>query len=146
MSTCILIQQNEVYLVLIGCSFGFVSSYCVEWSTMYSATSWPDFRSMHRDHKSCEQCVHSHCYQISARVLWQWIQNRFLVNLFWYQLNVTTDSHIQTGHNVTANTLLGLEHCMFPLHVFHIFLMSAAAWILHFTSSVLFAAYYCGTP
>lgn len=81
-STGILIWQNETYLILIGCSFGLVSSYCVEWSTECSATSWQDFRSMHRDHKSCEQCVSSHCYQISARVLWQWIQNRFLVNLF----------------------------------------------------------------
>jgi len=79
-----------MYLILIGCSFGLVSSYCVEWSTECSATSWPYFRSMHRDHKSCEQCVSSRCYCISARVLWQWIQNHFLVNLFYYQLNVHT--------------------------------------------------------
>jgi len=39
----------------------------------------------------------------------------------------TTDSHFQTDHHVTANMLPGFEHCMFPLHVFSIFLMPAVA-------------------
>jgi len=122
-----------MYLVLIGCSFGPVSSYCVEWSTECSATSWPDFRSMHRDHKSCEQCVSSHSYQISARVLWQCIQNHFLVHLFWYQLNI---------HNWLAFSNRPSCQCKYAARLWTLHVPTACVQYLSYASSSLNSSLY----